>query len=108
MLSRSHVDATEPNEDLVNEIQDCKMLQYIWKSRETLWISRRSFKMGLLLQQLGSQGLVNHLFMVERVELVLTKEARFVNINAKYDNDIVVSKEEIQDIRNKALGKRKL
>jgi hypothetical protein len=64
--------------------------------------------MGLLLQQLGSQGLVNHLFMVERVELVLTKEARFVNINAKYDNDIVVSKEEIQDIRNKALGKRKL
>jgi len=39
--------------------------------------------MGLLLQQLGSQGLLNHLFIVEHVELVLTKEARFANINAK-------------------------
>ncbi len=83
VLSKSHVDATEPNENLVNEIQDCKMLQYIWKSRETLWMGRRSFKMGFLLQQLGSQRLVNHLFMVERVELVLTKEARFANINAE-------------------------
>lgn len=64
--------------------------------------------MGFLLQQLGSQRLVNHLFMVERVELVLTKEARFANINAEQDNSIVVSKEEIQDIRNKAIGKRKL
>jgi len=79
----NHVNAAKPDEDLMNEIQDCKMLQYIWKSRETLWTSRRSFKMGLLLQQLGSQGLLNHLFIMEHVELVLTKEARFANINAK-------------------------
>jgi hypothetical protein len=31
VLSRNHVDATEPDEDLVNEIQDYKLLQYIWK-----------------------------------------------------------------------------
>jgi hypothetical protein len=64
--------------------------------------------MGLLLQHLGSQGLWNHLFMVEDVEIVMTKELRFANIDAKHDNNIVVFEEEIQDIKNKATWKRKL
>jgi hypothetical protein len=46
--------------------------------------------------------------MVEPIELVLTKEARFANIDAERNNNIVVSKEEIQDMKNKAIGKRKL
>jgi hypothetical protein len=46
--------------------------------------------------------------MVECVELVLTKEAKFANIDAKLDNNIVVCEEEISDIRNEAIGKRKL
>jgi hypothetical protein len=43
------MDVAELDEDLVNEILDCKMLQYIRKSRETLWMGMRSSKMGLLL-----------------------------------------------------------
>jgi hypothetical protein len=46
--------------------------------------------------------------MVEPIELVLTREARFTNIDAKWDNNIIVFEEKIQDIRNKAAGKRKL
>ncbi len=53
VLNRNPVDVGEPNEDLVNEIQDYKMLQYIWKSGETLWMGRRSFKMALL-QNVGA------------------------------------------------------
>jgi len=49
VLNRNHVDVAKPDEDLVNEIQDCKMLQYIQKSRETLWMGKKSSKMGLLL-----------------------------------------------------------
>jgi hypothetical protein len=64
--------------------------------------------MGLLLQQLGSEGLLNHLFMVEHIERVMTKKARFANIDAKHDNNIVVFEKEIQDIKNKATRKRKL
>jgi hypothetical protein len=48
-LSRNLMDVAELDEDLVNEILDCKMLQYIRKSRETLWMGMRSSKMGLLL-----------------------------------------------------------
>jgi hypothetical protein len=47
-------------------------------------------------------------FMVERVELIFTKEARFANIDAEWDNNIVVSEEEIQDIRKEAIRKKKL
>jgi hypothetical protein len=46
--------------------------------------------------------------MVELVELVMTKKARFANIDAKHHNNIVVFEEEIQDMKNKAIVKRKL
>jgi len=53
-LSRNLMDVVGLDENLVNEIQDYKMLQYIRKSRETLLTSMKSSKMGLLLQLLGS------------------------------------------------------
>jgi len=77
------------------------------KKRETLWMSRRSSKMGLLLQQLGSQRLLNHLFMVEFVEPIPTKITGLTNIDARQDNNIVVFEEEVQERRNKATGKKK-
>jgi hypothetical protein len=49
-LYKNLVDGIELDEDLVNGIQNCKVLQYIWKSGETLWMGRKSFKMCLLLQ----------------------------------------------------------
>ncbi len=53
VLSRNHVDVTKPDEDLVNEIQDYKMLQYTWKSKETLWMGKRSSKDGFVIAVAG-------------------------------------------------------
>jgi hypothetical protein len=39
-LSRNLLDIVKPDEDLMDEIQDCKMLQYTQKSKETLWIGK--------------------------------------------------------------------
>lgn len=63
--------------------------------------------MGLLLQQLGSQRLLNHLFMVEFVEPIPTKITGLTNIDVRQDNNIVVSEEEVQNRRNKATRKKK-
>jgi len=49
VLNRNHMDVIKLDEDFVNEIQDCKILQYTWKSRETLWTGKKSSKMDLLL-----------------------------------------------------------
>jgi len=43
------MDVVKENEDLIEEIQDCKLLQSTQQSRETIWIGKKSFKMGLLL-----------------------------------------------------------
>jgi hypothetical protein len=102
------MDVVGLDENLVNEIQDYKMLQYIRKSRETLSTSMRSSKMGLSLQPLGSWKLLNHLFMVEFVELIPTKIIGSTNIDAWQDNNIVVFEEEVQDIRNMATRKKKI
>jgi len=102
------LDVVALDENLVNEIQDYKMLQYIRKSRETLSTSMRSSKMGLLLQPLGSWKLLNHLFMVEFVEPVPTKIIGSTNIDAGQDNNIVVFEEEVQDIRNMATREKKI
>lgn len=58
VLSRNHVDATKPDEDLVNEIQDYKMLQYTWKSKETLWMGKRSSKDGFIVAVVGKLKII--------------------------------------------------
>ncbi len=76
------MDVIEANEDIIEDIQDCKLLQSTQQSGETIWTSKRSFKMGLLLQQLGSQGLLNHLFIVEFVKVIPIEATRLANISA--------------------------
>jgi hypothetical protein len=49
-LSRNLIDVIEANEDLIDEIQDYKLLQAIQQLGETIWTRRRSSKMGLSLQ----------------------------------------------------------
>jgi hypothetical protein len=46
--------------------------------------------------------------MVESIEPVLIERIGLANTNAGQDNNIVVFKEKIQDIRNKATSKRKI
>ncbi len=64
--------------------------------------------MGLLLQQLGSQRLLNHLFMVEFVEAIPNEIIRLANTNAGQDNNIIFSKKEFQGINRRVIGKRKV
>jgi hypothetical protein len=49
-LSRNLINVIKVDEDLVNEIQDYKLLQAIQQLGETIWIGRNNSKMGLLLQ----------------------------------------------------------
>ncbi len=58
VLSRNHVDVTKPDEDSVNEIQDYKMLQYTWKSKETLWMGKRSSKDGFVVAVAGKLKII--------------------------------------------------
>jgi hypothetical protein len=49
-LNRNLINVIKVDEDLVNEIQDYNLLQAIQQLGETIWIGRKSSKMGLLLQ----------------------------------------------------------
>jgi hypothetical protein len=59
------VDVVEEEDQMWDEIQNCKLLQVNWKYNETFWGCRWSSRMGRVLQQLGSQSLLNNLFMVD-------------------------------------------
>lgn len=74
-LNKNPIDVSKANEDLKDEILDCRLLlQSRQLSNETKWIGMRSSKMELMLQQLGNQMLLNHLFMVEVGEVGTTSE----------------------------------
>lgn len=65
VLSYNLLNTTKDNENLQEDIQDCKLIQTDWTIEETIWTKKRSSKMGVILQQLKSQRLLNNLFMVE-------------------------------------------
>jgi hypothetical protein len=73
-LNKNPIDASKANEDLKDEILDCRLLQSSQLSNETKWIGKKSSKMELMLQQLGNQILLNYLFMVEVGEVGTTSE----------------------------------
>ncbi len=52
--------------------------------------------------------MLNHLFMVEFVEVVPTKITRLANTDAGKDNNIIFSKEEFQNIKRRVVGKKKV
>lgn len=63
--------------------------------------------MGLLLQQLGNQHLLNHWFIVEFVKVIPIEATRLANIGAGQNNNIVVFEVEVQDIQSKVARKKK-
>jgi len=48
-LSRNLIDVTEKEDEMQDEIQDCKLLQVGKECNETLWTSRWSLKIGKIL-----------------------------------------------------------
>jgi len=73
-LNKNSIDVSKVGENLKDEIPNYRLLQSSWLSNETKWISKRSSKMGLMLQQLGNQILLNHLFVVEVGKVGTTNE----------------------------------
>jgi hypothetical protein len=73
-LNKNPIDVSKVNEDLKDEISYCRLLQSNQLTNETKWIDKRSSKMGLMLQQLGNQMLLNHLFTVEVGEVGTTSK----------------------------------
>jgi hypothetical protein len=73
-LNKNPIDVSKANEDLKDEIPYYRLLQSSLLSNETKWIGKKSSEMGLMLQQLGNQILLNHLFMVEVGEVGTTNE----------------------------------
>jgi hypothetical protein len=71
-LSKNPMDGVD--DDFQKEIQNCGWMQPLCDVGEMWWISRRSSKIGEILQQLGSINLINQLFMVELVEKVIDIE----------------------------------
>jgi len=63
-LNKNPIRASKVDEDLKDEISYCKLLQSSRLLNETIWIGMRSSKMGLMLQQLGNQQLLSHMFVM--------------------------------------------
>jgi hypothetical protein len=83
-LNKNPINVSKVDEYLKDEIPDCRLLQSSQLSNETKWIGKKSSKMGLMLQQLGNQILLNHLFMVEVGKVGITSEGM------DYTNNIIV------------------
>jgi hypothetical protein len=72
-LSKNPMDGAN-DDDFQKEIQNCGWMQPLCDVGEMWWTSRRSSKIGIFLQQLGSRNLINQLFMVELVERAIDIE----------------------------------
>jgi hypothetical protein len=99
------VDIVDEPEDLIKEIQDFHLMRLSISLRETFWTRRRSSKIGVIMQQLGNQSLLNNLFMVEIGMMGMGKA--LIHYDNELSHNIVQCIEIVNDVNESRKLKRK-